>query len=377
MTAEVQGLGNHRAAVVTAEGRRFLALDGLRGVAAFAVILDHVNSQTLGAWLPGRYLAVDFFFVLSGFVLAHAYGTRLVTGMTALEFMRIRMIRLYPLYLLGLGLGLVLPIIGALKGWEGGTLPEIATLGLFSLFFLPAPPLYEFTGQHLYPFNGPAWSLFFELVANFVYALVARFLTWRVFAVILPVGAALVAFAVMRHDAVRGPGWLWPHFDAGLTRVLYCFFAGVAIYRLREVVKLPSMPAWAAVIALLAIFWVPAAGIWRPAFDAFAAIALMPLVVMFASGAKVNGVAAKVCATLGLLSYGVYVLHVPLKQLIEFTLTTLHVDLPFGVLDVILVASVAAVAAALADHFYDAPVRRWLTGRAKRKMPQLPTGEVG
>ncbi len=377
MTAKAQGLGNHKAAAATAETHRFLALDGLRGVAAFAVILDHVDSPTLGALVPGRYLAVDFFFVLSGFVLAHAYGARLATGMTALQFMRIRMIRLYPLYLLGLGLGLVVPIVGALKGWEGGALPEIGTIALFSLFFLPAPPIYGFTGTHLYPFDSPAWSLFFELVANFFYALIARFLNWRVLAVILPIGAALVAFTVMRHDTVGGPGWLWSHFDAGLARVLYCFFAGVAIYRLRERVKLPSIPAWAAVIALLAIFWVPAQGIWRPAFDAFAGIVLMPLLVMFASGAKVKGVAARVCASLGLLSYGVYVLHVPVKVLTEVALATLHIELPYAVIEVALVAILAAAAAALADRFYDAPVRRWLTGRAKRKMPQLPTGEVG
>jgi peptidoglycan/LPS O-acetylase OafA/YrhL len=103
----------------------------------------------------------------------------------------------------------------------------------------------------------------------------------------------------------------------------------------------------------------------------------MPLVVAFASGAKVNGMAAKACATLGLLSYGVYVLHVPLKVLTEFTLSTLHIRLPFGALDVIMIALVAAIAAAMAHRFYDTPVRSWLTGRAKRRLPQVTTGEVG
>jgi peptidoglycan/LPS O-acetylase OafA/YrhL len=361
----------------TTTADRFLALDALRGIAAFAVILDHVTSTTLRAWLPGRYLAVDFFFVLSGFVLAHAYGARLSSGsLTALEFMRIRIIRLYPLYLLALCLGLLLPILGALRGWEGGTLAEVGFIALFGLAFLPAPSIYNWTGQHLYPFNGPAWSLFFELVANLVYAVVARFLTWRVFAIALPVGAALVAFTVMRHDTL-GPGWLWPHFDAGLARVLYCFFAGVAVYRLRESVILPAIPVWAAVLALLAIFWVPVQGVWRQAYDVFAAVVLMPLVVGFASGAKVNGAAAKVCATLGLLSYGVYVLHVPLKVLTEFTLSTLHLRLPFGALDVVVMALVAAIAAALAHRFYDTPVRRWLTGDTKRNLSRVTSGEVG
>jgi peptidoglycan/LPS O-acetylase OafA/YrhL len=370
-------MGNHAAAAPAADSGRFLVLDGLRGLAAFAVILDHVSSTTLRAWFPGRYLAVDFFFVLSGFVLAHAYGHRLASGMSAWTFMKVRLIRLYPLYLLGLGLGLVLPVLAALRGWEEASpLPQIAMIAAFGFFFLPAPPVFGWTGQHLYPFNGPSWSLFFELVANFVYGLIARFLTWRVFAIGLPIAAMLVALTLLRQDAM-GPGWLWPHFDAGLARVIYCFFAGVMLYRLRGAIRIPAIPAWAAVLALLAIFAVPAAGIWRQAFDAFAAILLMPLLVAFASGAKVSGTVARVCATLGLLSYGVYAMHVPLMTLIGFSLDTLGLELPYGFLHVLLVAAAAALAAWLAHWTYDMPVRRWLSGRAKAKTPQLTAGEAG
>jgi peptidoglycan/LPS O-acetylase OafA/YrhL len=372
--APTQETLNHAAAP---DSGRFLTLDGLRGIAAFAVILDHVSSATLQAWFPGRYLAVDFFFVLSGFVLAHAYGGRLEVGMSPWAFMRVRLIRLYPLYLLGLALGLILPILAVLRGWDGpGSLSEIAVVGAFAVAFLPSPPIYGWTGQHLYPFNGPAWSLFFELVANLVYGLVARFLTWKVFAIALPIVAALVAFTVMRSDTV-GPGWLWPHFDAGLARVLYCFFAGVMIYRLRSVIRLPAIPAWTAVVALLAIFAVPAVGEWRKAYDAFAAIALMPLLVMFASGAKVNGAVARACATLGLLSYGVYALHVPVMTLINFGLGAAGVTLPYGFMLVLLVAGVSALAAWVAHHVYDMPVRRWLSARARARKPQLPAGEAG
>src|SRR5262249_3898091 len=121
--------------------------------------------------------------------------------------------------------------------------------------------------------------------------------------------------------------------------------------------------------AFLAIIAVPAAGIWRPAFDAFAAIVLMPLLVAFVSGAKVSGVAAKVCGALGLLSYGVYVLHVPVLDLLALATTVLHADLPFGFLNVLLVGGLAALAAALAHRVYDLPARKWLSktlaGRAK------------
>jgi peptidoglycan/LPS O-acetylase OafA/YrhL len=360
------------------EAGRFLALDGLRGVAAFAVILDHVSSATLRAWFPGRYLAVDFFFVLSGFVLAYAYGKGLEQGtLSAWRFMRIRLIRFYPLYLLGLGLGLLLPILAAIRGWEGASpLSQIPVIAAFSLLFLPAPPIYGWTSQHIFPFNGPSWTLFFELVANFAYALVAKFLSWRVFAIVLPVGAALVAVTVMGSDGT-GPGFRWPDFDAGLARVLYGFFAGVAIYRLRDVVRLPSMPAWGAVLALLAVFAVPASGLWRQGFDAFAAILLMPLLVAFASGAKVSDRAARLCGALGLLSYGVYALHVPVMILVNFVQDVLGVSLPYGFLNVVLVAGITAIIAALATRFYDVPFRRLLNGRAKRAPKPVPAGEAG
>ncbi len=352
-----------------ADGGRFLVLDGLRGVAAFAVILDHVASETLRAMLPGRYLAVDFFFVLSGFVLAHAYGERLARGLSPLGFLRLRLIRLYPLYLLGLVLALVPPLFGALRGWNVAPLSEVGIVAAISLFFIPVAPVFGWTSDHLYPLDRPAWSLFFELVANVIYAGIARFLSWRVFAVAMPILALAVMVTVMRHPDVGGPGWLWAHFDAGLSRVLFGFFAGVAIYRLRGQVRIPALPAWGSVLALLAIIAVPAAGLWRPAYDAFAGIVLMPLLVAFASGAKVSGVSAKVCGALGLLSYGVYVLHVPVLDLVALALTVLHTDLPFGFLNVLLVAGLAALAAALAHSAYDLPVRRWLTatfsGRAK------------
>jgi peptidoglycan/LPS O-acetylase OafA/YrhL len=356
-------------ALAPADGGRFLVLDGLRGIAAFAVILDHVASETLRAMLPGRYLAVDFFFVLSGFVLAHAYGERLTKGLSPLGFLKLRLIRLYPLYLLGLALALIPPLFGALRGWNVAPLSEVGIVAAISLFFIPVPPVFGWTSDHLYPLDRPAWSLFFELVANVIYAAIARFLTWRVFAVVLPILALAVMVTAMRHPDVGGPGWLWAHFDAGLARVMFEFFAGVALYRLRGQLRIPALPAWGSALALLAIIAVPASGLWRPAYDVFAGIVLMPLLVAFASGAKVNGLAAKVCGALGLLSYGVYVLHAPLLDLVVLAFTVLHTDLPFGFLNVLLVAGLAALAAALAHRVYDLPVRRWLigafSGRAK------------
>ena len=348
-----------RAARSAAGAERFLLLDGLRGLAAFAVILDHTPANVLGDLVPGRYLAVDFFFVLSGFVLAHAYGKRLEGGWSVLSFMRARIIRLYPLYLAGLLIGLMLAAAMVLRGWDATPLEQVAVMAVFGLLFLPAPPLYDFGGGHLFPFNGPSWSLFFELVANFIYGLIARVLGWKLLSTILIVGAVAVAFTVTRHPDVGGPGWLWGHFDAALARVVFDFFMGVALFRMRDRFRFPVLPAIIPALAFLAVIAAPIPAEWRAPYDALAAILLMPVLVAFASEAKVNAAVGKVCIGLGALSYAVYALHVPLLNLINAAAQMAHIELPALVV-VGLIVLVAGVTAALLNRIYDGPARRWL-----------------
>jgi len=356
---------------------RFLLLDGLRGVAAFAVILDHVPGGWLGDLIPGRYLAVDFFFVLSGFVLAHAYGRGLEAGGSAFAFMKVRLIRLYPMYLLGLAIALSLVVLGAARGWLGPGWTDILTVAALGLLFLPAPQTATYGHGELYPANPPAWSLFFELAANLVYAFVARFLSWRVLIAILAAGAAAVAFTVIRHGDVRGPGWMWGHLDAGLARVMFDFFAGVAIYRLRDVIKLPRLPWWAATGAFVVVIAAAPTGVWRVAFDIAAALVLMPTLVALASGSVVTGVVARACAASGILSYGVYVLHVPLLGAISTASAVMGVHLGEGPLLALSVALAAGLVAWVADRLYDRPARRWLSGRARRPKPFAAARERG
>lgn len=360
MTALPAGIETADGAGRAAAGaERFLLLDGLRGLAAFAVILDHTPANALGDLVPGRYLAVDFFFVLSGFVLAHAYGKRLESGWTVVSFMRARLIRLYPLYFAGLMIGLALSVIMILRGWDATPLEQVAVMAVFGVLFLPAPPLFDFSSGHLFPFNGPAWSLFFELVANLIYGLIARVLGWRLLSAILVVGAIAVAFTLMRHQGVGGPGWLWGHFDAALARVVFDFFAGVALFRMRDRIRLPRIPAAILVLAFIAMIAAPVSAEWRAAYDAAGTIILMPLLVAFASEAKVGHAAGRVCAGLGALSYGVYVLHVPLLNLINTAAQMAQIELPALVVVGLLVLT-AGAAAALLNRLYDAPVRSWL-----------------
>lgn len=346
---------------------RFLLLDGLRGVAAFAVILDHVPGGWLGEMVPGRYLSVDFFFVLSGFVLAHAYGRRLEAGWSPWAFMTARLVRLYPMYLMALAIGMALAALGVLRGWIGPGWGDIAVVAAFSLLFLPTPPGGGFGNGELYPANAPAWSLFFELVANAVYAMLARFLSWRVLGLILVMGGSAVVFTLARHQGTGGPGWLWPHLDAGFARVTFGFFAGVAIYRLRGQVKLWAMPWWLAVVAFITVIAVRTPDEWRVVYDVAAGLVLMPLLVMFACGAKVTGGVVRVCGVFGRLSYGVYVLHVPLFAALGIAAGAVGVALGEGPALAAGVGLLAALAAAVAHFVYDRPVRRWLARRLVRE----------
>lgn len=355
-----QGMSEPASAARSSAPARFHLLDGLRGLAAFAVILDHVPSATLAALTPGRYLAVDFFFVLSGYVLAHAYGRALADGLSPLAFMRMRFARLYPLYLLGLLLALAVLLAQRLAGWTDLPWTEIAVVAGAGFLFLPMPPAFGWTTGHLYPLNGPAWSLFFELVANLAYALVARFLTPAVLAVLLPVAGIATLVGVINHDT-PGPGWLWPHFGAGLSRVAFGFFAGVCLYRFRERLAAPAVVWWIPVLIFAGMVMVPAPDGWRNVFDAAAAIAVAPLVVWLGANAKIPAIYEAFCDRLGRLSFGVYILHVPVMAALGLAMALAGWLPPFGFAHVLLVAGLAAAGAALADRFWDKPLRRLLS----------------
>lgn len=343
---------------------RFVVLDGLRGLAAFAVIVDHVHSSFLGELLPGRYLAVDFFFVLSGFVLAHVYGRRLAGGMTPLQFLRARVIRLYPLYILAAAIGAVLALLYAVKGWSGAAPQQVASALLFAVFLIPCPPPFSIWANAPYPLNGPSWSLFFELFVNAVYALVARWITPRLCLVLMGVGAALLVPTAFGFGRLDG-GFAWSNFIAGFPRVTFGFFAGVWLYHLHLKRTLPALPPWAAYLALFAILAAPAQGLWRAGFDLAAALFLFPAVVALSANSQAKGAGLRASAFMGLVSYGVYVLHVPIWGWLQLVLDALGLAPP-GLANVALTALLAGAGAWALHWTYDAPLRRWLSRRPAR-----------
>src|SRR5271156_4262478 len=179
---DVSTLGQTGSAVQadrTSTGKEhFEVLDGLRGSAAILIVIFHVFNYSFGWDTPlslmhHAYLAVDFFFGLSGFVVAYAYDDRW-TQMSTLQFFRIRLIRLHPLVLIGATLGLLGYLLDPFsKTMNRGPLSMVLLAYLTSLLLLPSPPV---AGRHneSQALNGPAWSLTQEYLANIAYALIFR-----------------------------------------------------------------------------------------------------------------------------------------------------------------------------------------------------------
>ena len=335
---------------------RLHLLDGMRGLAAFAVIVDHVPSETLEAILPGRYLAVDFFFVLSGLVLARAYGDSLAEPGGISRFLKLRLIRLYPLYLLGFAVGCALTLLFTMRGWNDFELAMFPVSVAGGLIFLPTPATLGTPADVLFPFDPPAWTLLFELIANFAWAFTAFLFRGRMRYAILITFAVWAALAVYYAPAL-GAGWAWSHINAGLARVFFSFFAGVALYQALNKVRLPRIPSLVPVVLLAFILMCPAGKLPRSAFDVAAMLMIIPATVFIAAHSEVPKHVARVCDWLGSVSYGVYVLHFPL--FLAISLFADRLGLPPS-LQVFAVAAASAIAAHISGLVYERPIQRRL-----------------
>ena len=179
-------------------------LDGLRGVAAIMVVWFHLFEAYATSHLDQRinhgYLAVDFFFILSGFVIGYAYDDRWKKKMSVKDFLKRRLIRLHPMVVMGAVIGAVMFYFQGCSVWDVSavSLSMLLTATLLNALLIPATPGSEIRGLgEMYPLNGPSWSLFFEYIGNVLYALFIRKLPTRALSVlVLLAGCGLAAFAV-------------------------------------------------------------------------------------------------------------------------------------------------------------------------------------
>lgn len=218
----------------------------------------------------------------------------------------------------------------------------------------------------IYPLDGPGWSLFFELVANIAFALLINRLSWRFLIGLIAIAVPpLIYFTIWTGSTDMG--WSWDNVLGGFPRVTYGFFMGVLVYKLWTTVKIPALPAWAAFVVLIVVFTfpIPEQARFRWMYDVFAATIIFPILVAVSAGSQAQGRLLKACATGGALSYGIYILHVPIWN---WAKAILPIIAPWwnaipGFVHYGIIATVAVTAAALLDQIYDKPVRRWLSQR--------------
>lgn len=352
-----------------AEPREIRSLNSLRGLAALMVAAFHAPMLFgVKAWLPHAYLAVDLFFVLSGFVMAHAYGGRIAGGLSFPRFAQLRLARLYPLYALATVAGFALLLLKASQGF-GVFRPEmLQALGL-NLTLLPAPMADAFRPDGAaFPFAVPAWSIFWEL------ALCAGFYAWarhvrRGAWIIAAIGALLLSVVAGRFDTLDG-GWTWTGFWIGGLRALFAFSAGVAVQRLvrRRLAAGTATPKavdlGVRMLALAALAYV----IGSQHANGVAELAITGVVLPLAIGACALSrsplLENRLGDLVGAASYSVYMLH---PVLIELTVAVLNraphlsARLQFAFGCAWMVGLV--VAAFLSWKWFETPARRLLSRR--------------
>ncbi len=365
-------------------------LDGLRGVAALLVVIYHVFEGFSFAELTNGagdglirtfnhgYLAVDFFFMLSGFVLSYAYDDRFRT-MSLGGFFKRRLVRLHPMLLVGVLIGVTTFLIQGAVTWSGEAVAPhwIAISAVLACFMIPALPGmgYEVRGNgEAFPLNGPSWSLFFEYIGNILYVLVLRRLNKTLLAVVVALtglGWAWFALTNVSGYGSMGVGWTIDtvNFGGGMLRMLFPFALGMLLARHFKPLYVRGAFLWCS-LALVALFAVPYIEGQSPVclnsvYELFCLVVAFPIIVWLgASGLAGGKKASALCDMLGQLSYPLYVIHYPFMYLFyDFLIKEERYTLASAWPQALLVVTGCLVLAYLLLKFYDLPVRRYLARR--------------
>ena len=351
-------------------------LDGLRGVAALIVVVFHlfeiyaVDPLYVVPIVNHGYLAVDFFFVLSGFVIGYAYDDRW-GWMTLWDFCKRRIIRLQPMVVVGavigglcfyFGAGKMFPHIGEVPVWQ------MLLVMLAGCLLIPTTAAIRQPWHEMFPLNGPSWSLFFEYIGNFLYATVVRRFSKRVLiAFVAAAGVALLWMTVGGSDGsvLGGHELTGRHFGIGMIRLLYPFFCGLLLFRLGRLIRLRG-GFWICSLVLAVILFFPRLGgeeqLWiNGLYESLSILFVFPLIVLAGAGSPITGrVSVGICKFLGEISF----LYLFMAYVTEHGMGWQQ-SWP-------LMIAVGVGCVALAYGFlklFDEPVRAWLRNRFLRHVP--------
>ena len=374
---------------------RFEILDGLRGVAAMIVVLFHLFET----YSPGPcqqiinhgYLAVDFFFILSGFVIGYAYDDRWNKGMTQWNFYKRRLIRLQPMVILGTLIGAFWFYFGDAPAFQYVMETpwwKLLLIMVLGCIMFPTPPSMDIRGwSEINSLNGAAWSLMWEYVGNILYATIVRHFSRIVLMIFVALSALLTIdlcfnldwFGVLSersyaaYTVIGGFGLSADQIYIGIARLLFPFFGGLLLYRLGIRIKFARGGFLITSLIMAVILAVPHLGGDTPnalngLYCAISIIIFFPIVVAAGAGSPLTGrKTIAVCKFLGAISYPLYITHYPMIY-VQMNWAAQHPDAPLGthiwVAASIFVAAIAVAYASL--KVYDEPVREWLSARFLR-----------
>ena len=390
--------------VYLASKPRYEILDGLRGVAALMVVLFHLfetySKGPATQIVNHGYLAVDFFFVLSGFVVGYAYDDRW-DRMTTWGFFKRRLTRLHPMVIAGTLVGAALfffsgnafPLTQQIEPWK------FFLCLVLGLFIIPCPNSLDIRGwAEMNSFNGPVWTLTLEYIGNILYAFVFRRLpkialaalcvVFAFFTLDVTLGWNVFGLFEQSHYTVIG-GWsLMPdQIYIAFTRLLYPFLCGLLISRILPAHRTESNPSgspihlrggfWWCALAIAILLAMPCIGgkmgVADGLYQAACILCIFPLIVLAGAGSKTTDPrSTAVCKWLGDISYPIYITHYPLIYM-QMDWVAQHPDAPMwqhiavgaGVMFMAIVMAWGLLKA------YDLPVRQWLTEHwLKRKSPE-------
>ncbi|MBR5052985.1 MAG: acyltransferase [Bacteroidaceae bacterium] len=369
---------------------RYEILDGLRGVAAMLVVAYHLLEIHFHGGpdqpINHGYLAVDFFFVLSGFVIGYAYDDRW-NKMSTWAFFKRRLIRLHPMVIFGTLFGALMfyfgscaefPLVNETPWWK------VLLVMLLCFTMLPLPASMDIRGwAETNPLNGPAWSLQWEYLANILYALLFR----RFSKVALGICVAIFAFFTLTlcldidlfgflqersyasYTVVGGWSTTPDQLQIGLTRLLYPFFCGLLVSRIGKLIKVRGGFWWCSLM-IVVLFCMPWMGLgtegesrWTNGlYEAFCILVCFPFIVAMGAGSSVKGGKSEaINRFLGDISYPLYITHFPLVYMMMSWVDS-HKDASLGT-HIFLSVCVFVLAILIAYgsyRLYDLPVREWL-----------------
>ena len=346
----------------------FEILNGMRGLAALVIVVFHFMEIIIHdfneLFIAHGFLAVDFFFVLSGFVISYAYDNR-IANMKLKTFIKLRLIRLHPLVVVGSILGLLTflfdPYVNLYSVYGFG---ETAMLFITSLFMIPYPVVAE-RYFNLFNFNAPSWSLFWIYVANLVYALGLFKASKKVLTVLAAIGAVALFYIGAQHENLLG-GWNDTTFLHGFARIGFSFSIGMLLQRSGWIIK-NKLGLLEMCGLLLLTFLIPYNDQWSGIVEPIIVVFIFPLLVSLGAGATLSSKHYKINKFSGDIAYPLFMTHYPFmwtfaNYVVAKDPTTTKLAWLIPVLTVLLVALAYVVSEAI-----DRPIRHRLRTALNKK----------